>query len=65
MQSYLSAIKGSKKAKGVSRIFLPGEIELEKERKSSSKGIELGSALVSSLNQLLEKMKSSLRLTEE
>ena len=62
MRFYLSAIKGSKKAKGVSRIFLPGEIELEKERKSSSEGIELGAALVSSLNQLLEKMKSPLRL---
>ena len=33
--------EGSKKAKGVSRIYLPGEIEFEKEKKSLTEGIEL------------------------
>jgi LDH2 family malate/lactate/ureidoglycolate dehydrogenase len=65
LRPYLASIRNSKKAKGVSRIFLPGEIELEKEKKSLTEGVELGSAIVSSLNQLLERAKSPLRLREE
>ena len=33
-QNYLASIKASRKAKGVSRIYLPGEIEYEKEQKN-------------------------------
>jgi LDH2 family malate/lactate/ureidoglycolate dehydrogenase len=62
MQGYLSSIKGSKKADGVSRIYLPGEIEFEKERKSLAEGIELGDSVVKNLNQLLERAKNPLRL---
>jgi len=62
--SYVESIKKTKKAKGVSRIYLPGEIELEKEKKSFAEGIELDLTVVNSLNQLLEKMKSPLRLSE-
>jgi LDH2 family malate/lactate/ureidoglycolate dehydrogenase len=62
MQSYGDSIKGSRKAKGVSRIYLPGEIEFEKEKKSMAEGIELNDSVVGSLNQLLEKVKSPLRL---
>jgi LDH2 family malate/lactate/ureidoglycolate dehydrogenase len=62
MESYGDSIKKSRKAKGVSRIYLPGEIELEKEKKSLAEGIELGDSVVGSLNQLLEKVKSRLRL---
>ncbi len=65
MQSYEDSMKKSRKAKGVSRIYLPGEIEFEKEKKSMVEGIELSDSVVDSLNQLLEKMKSPLRLTEE
>jgi LDH2 family malate/lactate/ureidoglycolate dehydrogenase len=65
MESYVESIKQSKKAKGVSRIYLPGEIELEKERKSLDEGIPLSDATVTSLNQLLEKVKSSMRLRGE
>ena len=62
--SYVESIKKTKKAKGVSQIYLPGEIELEKEKKSFAEGIELDLTVVNSLNQLLEKMKSPLRLSE-
>lgn len=62
--SYVESIKKTKKAKGVSQIYLPGEIELEKEKKSLAEGIELDLTVVNSLNQLLEKMKSPLRLSE-
>jgi LDH2 family malate/lactate/ureidoglycolate dehydrogenase len=65
IQGYLASIKTSKKAKGVSQIYLPGEIELEKERKSLAEGIELSDSVVKSLNQLLEEVKSPLRLREE
>jgi LDH2 family malate/lactate/ureidoglycolate dehydrogenase len=65
MDSYVESIKKSKKAKGVLRIYLPGEIEFEKERKSLAEGIELNESVVSDLNQLLEKVKSPLRLRGE
>jgi len=65
MTSYAKSIKKIKKAKEVSQIYLPGEIELEKEKKSITEGIELDSTVVKSLNELLQKAKSPLRLSEE
>jgi LDH2 family malate/lactate/ureidoglycolate dehydrogenase len=62
MQSYGNAVRGSRKAKDVSRIYLPGEIELEKEKRSLAEGIEINDSVASSLNQLLESVKSPLRL---
>lgn len=62
--SYVESIKKTKRVKDVSRIYLPGDIELEKEKKSLAEGIELDLTVVNSLNQLLEKMKSPLRLSE-
>lgn len=62
MQGYLQAITSSRKAKGVSRIYLPGEIEGEKERESLVKGIELNQGTADKLNELLEEAKSPLRL---
>lgn len=65
MESYIESIKQSKKAKGVFRIYLPGEIESEKENQSLTEGIPLSDSTVNSLNELLEKVKSPLRLMEE
>jgi LDH2 family malate/lactate/ureidoglycolate dehydrogenase len=65
VQSYIASIRGSRKAKGVSRIYLPGEIEFEKEKTSSEKGIEINPGTAKDLNQLLEKVKSPLRLPQE
>jgi LDH2 family malate/lactate/ureidoglycolate dehydrogenase len=62
VRSYAESIRGSKKAKGVSRIYLPGEIESEKEKTSSREGIEINSDTVKNVNQILEKIKSPLRL---
>jgi LDH2 family malate/lactate/ureidoglycolate dehydrogenase len=62
VQFYGNSIKKSKKAKGVSRIYLPGEIELEKEKKALSEGIDLSDSVVNNLNQLLENAKSPLKL---
>ncbi len=64
VQSYLSTLKASRKAPGVSRIYLPGEIELEKEQESIQQGVEVNKALADTLNQLLERFGSALRLKE-
>ena len=63
IQVYLASIKGSKKAKGVSRIYIPGERKFEKEKRSLKEGIEVSDGLAKNLNTLLEKVKSPLRLT--
>ena len=62
MKGYLDSIRGSRKAKGTARIYLPGEIEAEKEKASRERGIELTAASIEMVNQLLEKLKSSMRL---
>jgi len=62
-RSYTEKIKGSKKASGVSRIYLPGEIEAEKERSNLRDGIEINPETAKDLNDLLEKVKSPLRLS--
>jgi len=64
MTSYAGSIKKIKKAKGVSRIYLPGEIESEREKKSVTEGIELDLTVIKGLDELLEKVKSPLRLRE-
>ena len=61
-RTYLASIKASRKAKGISRIYLPGEIEYEKEKQGLSEGIEVGTATAGKLNALLEKFRSPLRL---
>jgi LDH2 family malate/lactate/ureidoglycolate dehydrogenase len=61
-QNYLASIKASPKARGVTRIYLPGEIEYEKEQRSLNEGIEVSPDTAGKLNALLEKVKSPLRL---
>jgi LDH2 family malate/lactate/ureidoglycolate dehydrogenase len=62
-RTYLASVQSSRKAKGVSRIYLPGEIEYDKEQQSLSEGIEVSPATAGKLNVLLEKFGSPLRLT--
>jgi len=62
MRGYVAAIRGSRKAKGTGRIYLPGEIELEKERACQERGIVLQPASVDMVNALLEKVQSPVRL---
>ena len=62
-RSYTDTLKGSKKASGVSRIYLPGEIEAEKEGLSLKDGIEINPGTAKDLNDLLERVKSPLRLS--
>jgi LDH2 family malate/lactate/ureidoglycolate dehydrogenase len=62
MTSYAKSIKKTKKAKEVSQIYLPGEIELEREKQSLKDGVEISPEVAKDLNLLLEKIKSPLRL---
>jgi len=65
MRAHAASIRGSKKAEGVERIFLPGEIEAEREAKSRAEGVALNPQVVDRLNQLLGEVNSGLRLKEE
>jgi LDH2 family malate/lactate/ureidoglycolate dehydrogenase len=62
MTSYAKSIKKTRKAKEVSQIYLPGEIELEREKQSLKEGVEISAEVAKDLNTLLEKTKSPLRL---
>jgi LDH2 family malate/lactate/ureidoglycolate dehydrogenase len=62
MRRYAASIRGSRKAQGTTRIYLPGEIESEREQASRERGIELRPASVEMVNQLLEKRGSAMRL---
>lgn len=62
IESYITSIKETKKAEGVSQIYLPGEIELEREKQSLKEGVEISAEVAKELNTLLEKTKSPLRL---
>jgi len=49
MDAYIDEIKGSRKAKGVSEIYLPGELEFMKERERRQQGIPLPLKVVEDL----------------
>ena len=52
VDALIKQIKNSKKAKGVKRIYLPGEIEHEKEEYSRANGIVLNNVTFESLKSL-------------
>jgi len=62
MKGEVDSIRSSRKAKGTSRIYFPGEIESEKEKTSWAQGIRLSDPSVEMLNQFLERANGSLRL---
>lgn len=62
VDNYIDSVKNLKKAKDVSEIYLPGEIEFLKEEKARNEGIELASTTVEKLNEILSKIGSNLRL---
>lgn len=62
IQDYISSIKNLKKAKNFNEVFIPGEIEQNRERQSRIDGIDLDSNAVDALKKLLVKTGSSIRL---
>jgi LDH2 family malate/lactate/ureidoglycolate dehydrogenase len=55
VSDHAKSIRGSRKAEGVKHIYLPGEIESEREEISRSKGVEMDQSAIQSLYQLLNK----------
>jgi LDH2 family malate/lactate/ureidoglycolate dehydrogenase len=61
-RNYLASIKAVKKAPGTVRIYLPGEIEYEKELHNLTEGIEVNPDTAAKLDGLLAAFGSPLRL---
>lgn len=62
MDSLIRYIKESPKAKGVDRIYLPGEMELEKEEKARKEGVILIETILNSLQKLASDLDIELDL---
>jgi LDH2 family malate/lactate/ureidoglycolate dehydrogenase len=60
MDHTIREIRGSEKADGAERIYLPGEMEWERREKSLSEGIELPADVVTNLRGLAEDLKLDL-----
>jgi LDH2 family malate/lactate/ureidoglycolate dehydrogenase len=65
IDSYIRSIKNLKKVKNISEIYLPGELEFISEQKSQKEGIKLDSKIIESLNDILEKLGSNLKLVHD
>jgi L-2-hydroxycarboxylate dehydrogenase (NAD+) len=61
---HLRAIRGSARAGGTSRIFLPGEIEAESERRSAGQGMEVDGPVCQAIDCLLEQKGLAMRLKD-
>ena len=64
LNEYTDAIRNSRKAVGVERIFLPGEIEADQANASKSEGIEVDLQIIEKINALLEQKDLSIRIEE-
>jgi len=61
---YGGAIRGSKKSRDASRIYLPGEIEAERELASAKTGVEIDAPVCESLDKLLAKAGLAIRMKD-
>lgn len=64
MEEHARSIRGSSRARGCSRIYLPGEIEAERERLGRERGVEVDAPVIQSIDRLLEKKGLALRIGE-
>ena len=64
IRDYIKAIRESKKADGGDRIYVPGEIEAEKQHISLLEGVDIDSTLAKEINDLLEKMNMDVRIED-
>jgi LDH2 family malate/lactate/ureidoglycolate dehydrogenase len=62
MEIYLREIKGLRRQPGVKEILLPGEVELQKVEESRRLGIEVPQAVAQSMDEILAKLGSHLRI---
>ena len=63
IQSMIAEIRSSPRAKGVERIYLPGEIEWLKKQERLEMGIPVPDSLVRGLNELADKLDVQLELS--
>jgi LDH2 family malate/lactate/ureidoglycolate dehydrogenase len=59
---FADTIRNSRKAAGVERIYLPGEIEAERAARCGEDGIPVDDAAVENLNRLLEELQLAFRI---
>ena len=64
IDEHIRTIRTSTKAQGRERIYLPGEIEAEREHLNRNKGIEIDPPVVKAIDNLLEKAGLSVRLSD-
>ncbi|MGD8882304.1 MAG: Ldh family oxidoreductase, partial [Desulfobacterales bacterium] len=64
VNEYTADIRNSRKAAGIERIFLPGEIEAENADASKYRGIELDAQIIEKINTLLEEKDLAIRIEE-
>lgn len=56
MGEHIRTIRRSAKARDTSRIYLPGEIEVERQRLSVDQGVDVDDSVCQSIDCLLEKV---------
>jgi LDH2 family malate/lactate/ureidoglycolate dehydrogenase len=64
IDEHIRTIRDSSKAKGQERIYLPGEIEAEREQLNRNRGVSIDPPVMKTINGLLEKNGLGLRLED-
>jgi LDH2 family malate/lactate/ureidoglycolate dehydrogenase len=64
IDEHIRTIRDSRKAKGQKRIYLPGEIEAEREGLNKTRGVAVDRPVVKAIDGLLEKKGLGLRLRD-
>jgi LDH2 family malate/lactate/ureidoglycolate dehydrogenase len=62
VSEHLRTIRGSRRAADTARIYLPGEIEADNERRSAERGVEVDDSVCQAIDRLLEQKGLALRL---
>jgi LDH2 family malate/lactate/ureidoglycolate dehydrogenase len=65
IEAYISDIRNSKKARGVTKIYLPGEIEAIRERQAQTDGVTIDAGTAEIINKLLADRGIHLQLTDK
>ena len=62
VEEYIRSIRNARRAPGVDRIYLPGEIEALQQDKAMQEGVEIDDSVVSSIDSLLRDAGIDIRL---
>ena len=64
IEDHIKSIRNSEKGESCSRIYLPGEIEAEKEELAHTRGVEVDSSVLDTVDGLLKEKGLSIKLTD-